>query len=88
MPLAAAIDASTCPRCGAPVPRGPRFCGACGADVLGLEVEEQERRRRAPYLAAGAVVAVALLLVALVLSVYKPRGVTRRGRRAQRGRRA
>ena len=69
MPLAAAIDASTCPRCGAPVPRGPRFCGACGADVLGLEVEEQERRRRAPYLAAGAVVAVALLLVALVLSV-------------------
>jgi S1-C subfamily serine protease len=68
MPLAAAIDTSTWPRCGVAVPRGPRFCGECGADVLGLEVEAQERRRRAPFVLAGVGTAVVLLLVSLVLA--------------------
>ena len=69
MTLAAAIDASSCPRCGARVPRGPRFCGECGADVLGLEVDAQERARRAPFVIAGVAGAGILLLVSLVCSV-------------------
>jgi S1-C subfamily serine protease len=69
MPLAAAIDASSCPRCGAAVPRGPRFCGECGADVFGLEVDAAERARRGPYVKAGVAAAAAALLLALVLSV-------------------
>src|SRR5919201_5940781 len=69
MPLAAAIDASTCPRCGMPVPRGSRFCGECGADVLGLEVDAQERARRAPAVVAAAAAAAVLLLLSLVFSL-------------------
>jgi S1-C subfamily serine protease len=75
MPLAAAIDASQCPRCGAAVPRGPRFCGQCGADVLGLEVEAGDRAARAPYVKAAVAAAGALLLVSLalgLLSVTRP----------------
>jgi S1-C subfamily serine protease len=72
VPLSA-LDSTVCLRCGTRVPRGPRFCGECGADlVLGgngaPELPEEELRTRErpswPLLAGGA-----LLFVAFVLSL-------------------
>ncbi len=34
------LSATSCPRCGAAVPRGLRYCGACGADLLAPELGE------------------------------------------------
>lgn len=65
----AALESSTCPRCGAAVPRGPRFCGQCGGDILGLEVEAQERARRAPLVKGGLAAAALAVVVSLVLAV-------------------
>jgi S1-C subfamily serine protease len=37
------LSATACPRCGASVPRGPRFCGECGQDLLADAAEEREQ---------------------------------------------
>ncbi|MGH3112692.1 MAG: DUF7577 domain-containing protein, partial [Gaiellaceae bacterium] len=34
------LSATGCPRCGAAVPRGLRYCGSCGADLLAPELAE------------------------------------------------
>jgi S1-C subfamily serine protease len=34
------LSATSCPRCGAAVPRGLRYCGNCGADLLAPELAE------------------------------------------------
>jgi S1-C subfamily serine protease len=74
----AAFSSTTCPRCGASVPRGPRFCGECGQDLLAEFTAGQQKppsgggpdARLLGLLAAAAV----LLLVSFALALLAYRG--------------
>jgi S1-C subfamily serine protease len=77
--VSSAIFSSTaCPRCGAPVPRGPRFCGECGQDLLSEIAVATEpatgRVRRSPALVGLGIAAGVLLLSSLVLALLAYRG--------------
>jgi S1-C subfamily serine protease len=72
------FSSTACPRCGAPVPRGPRFCGECGQDLLGGLVAASEPRserigRSLARLGLGIGAAV-LLFGAFVLALLAYRG--------------
>jgi S1-C subfamily serine protease len=75
---ATVFSSTACPRCGAPVPRGPRFCGQCGQDLLGELVVGSEPRserigRDLTRLALG-VGAGALLVGSFALALLAFRG--------------
>jgi S1-C subfamily serine protease len=72
------FSSTACPRCGAPVPRGPRFCGECGHDLL-EELAVPERPTAAlvaasPTAKGLAVAAGILLLGAFLLALLAYRG--------------
>ena len=77
--MSTAVFSSTdCPRCGAAVPRGRRFCDECGHDHFGGPTEASEPAaesfgRNLALWGAGAVGAL-LLLAALVFSLLAYRG--------------
>lgn len=67
-----ALDSTVCPRCGARVPRGPRFCGDCGVDLVSgalPEPEPAEERAHARGLGVAQALGGVLLLAALALSL-------------------
>ena len=72
------LSSTSCPRCGAAVPRGPRFCGECGQDLLSptTAVDEPAWQRDGSNLRRGAlgIVAAALLVAALGLALLAYRG--------------
>jgi S1-C subfamily serine protease len=72
------FSSTACPRCGAPVPRGPRFCGECGQDLLSElgAASEPRAERLGPdltHLGLGIGAAV-LLLSSFVLALLAYRG--------------
>ena len=71
------LSSTRCPRCGASVPRGPRFCGECGQDLLAEALADSQAvgsgYRRLP-LTAIAVTVGCLVLAALALSFLAYRG--------------
>jgi S1-C subfamily serine protease len=70
------LDSTVCPRCSARVPRGPRYCGECGADLVSGANGEPEpetpsspaRRRNLarPAQVAGGVMLAATFVLALL----------------------
>lgn len=71
------LSSTRCPRCGASVPRGPRFCGECGHDLLAESLADSRAaggRYRGVPLAAIAVAVGCLVLAAFALSFLAYRG--------------
>lgn len=74
------LSATGCPRCGAAVPRGLRYCGSCGADLLAPELAEPapdgdwEGERTRPgvtgFAARGAAAFALVAALALSLLAY------------------
>ena len=83
------LDATTCFRCGASVPRGSRFCGNCAADLVGEELDKQRtfpvsRGRRALFAVAGLLLIGALGLSAIALVTRRtPTEAERAAKRAE-----
>jgi S1-C subfamily serine protease len=79
------LDATTCFRCDASVPRGSRFCGTCGADLVhGRPRFVRVRRLRALVVVGAVAVLAALVLSALALATKRtPTGAERAAERAR-----
>jgi S1-C subfamily serine protease len=76
----AVFSLSICPRCGASVPRGPRFCGECGQDLLSEVAAVAEPPSRGGGSNLGrltlglAIAATALVLGSFLLALLAYRG--------------
>ena len=63
------LDATTCPECGGRVPRGSRFCGDCGADLVTGEIERDRVSLQSRRLIVLTALGCCLLAGALALSI-------------------